>query len=286
MQRAVSFYGISNKIFPFWKTPKGRLITAQSILDSNKADIEKQKRTVKIENENVSVVSKNIFKTPIFSHRGPNIVIAGILKNNSDTGIPSVKTTKIVLLQNNKAVATKDFKREFLVVSKGEVPFQLFLSDTPDNPVPAFDDFSVDFEIPPFIPNEEATRLKIIDSKILSASPRIGGSIWDYKVIFTVLNDTDFTVSNIYRLTFLKYRDNHLGEYLTSGPVYTDVEVSKPSIVDLDNRAKKEYEKPILKSKEKREFEFNLVVDEEYQGRYKPNDVELAGYFVGVMEKN
>lgn len=285
MLKAVSFYNLSGKIIPFWKIPKVRLKNTLSVLEQDKAEAKRQNNITKIGNENITIENKNIFTTTNHSCACSQRMVAGMFKNGTDMGIPLIKISRIVLLYNNKVVATKDFTREIFLVAKGELPFQLLLPDRPDNPVPTFDDFIVDFEIPPFIPNEKAINLKVVNSKIVSASPRIGESIWDYKVIFTVLNDTSFTVSNIYRITFLKYKGNHLGEYRTSGRVFTEVKAPQLSIINLDSQGKKEYERPTLKPGEKRELEFNLVVDEEYQGRYDPREIELVGYFTGVMEK-
>lgn len=283
LQKAVSFYKIATKTLPFLNISKQRFESIKKQLGQNEKNIDTNKLLVSLDKSSVSVVNKNIFKSSA-THRGDQIIVAGIFQNNSNIRIPYFKTSKIILLDNDVPVATKDFYREISLNNNGESPFQIFIPSGTDGHVPHFNDFYVEFEIPPFVPDDRAMNLKIVDSKIISKSPRGGGEIWDYKASFTILNDTNSTVGNIYRTTFLKYKGNHLGEYRTSGRVFVEIKRPQSNIVNLDKIGEKDYERLALKPNEMRNLEFNLVVDEEYQGRFNPNDVQLVGYFSGKIE--
>ena len=279
--QSARFYKMSSSLLPFWNLPQIRLSAINQLNQDKKLADERIKTKIEVGEKDISVIGKRISSVKR-CRQCPGVLVNAILKNNLEIGIPTVKITKINLLNNGKVVAFKKLTKELLLVSKGEFPFSVFFSQSEN--VPAFDDFQLEIQVPAFIPDNRTTRIKVIDTKRESATaPGNDASYYKFKV--TILNDSTCTINNVYRIAFLKDGENTFDEYRATSRVYIKEQPVDSDIVDLDNKDNATFQRLSLKPGEQKEINIELMMDDLYLGLYNLNSVRLESYFIGVKEK-
>jgi hypothetical protein len=278
---ATKCYKLSKLVLPFWELPKKRLLAIDQINELKKQLEERKNRKITVNNDDVTVVGKKI--SHFTCYRCPEISVTAVFKNKLDIGIPTIQVSKINFLKDGKIVAFKKLSKEFFIVSGGEFPFKITFPR--DEQIPSFDDFQLEFQIPPFILDTNVIRLRIVDTKTDSVLAHTNNAVYlKYKVI--ILNDSKCSVNNVYRIAFLKYGDYIFDEYQSTARIFVKEESIKSDVIDLDNKGNDNYQRLTLKSGEQKEIGISLMIDSMYKGLYNLDDVRLENYFIGVKDKD
>lgn len=245
-----------------------------------------QQTLITIPLDKISITGKRVMNQ--YHSTGQDITLSAIVKNNSGIGIPSVKIKKVTMLDgNNKEVAVKtDFGNETIpLVNQGEYPFSLLIFLEKQKPIEV-KDFNLELEIPSFKPNNRVVRLSLtkpirVSTETMDMYPMYPGkaNTFNFEYKTTVTNDSDGVVDNIYRISFLKYKDfalTRIGAACCS-PVNFEKE-NDSQILNLD--------KPIitysLNPKESREYRFKISTDPALiDSLIDPSTIELITYFIG-----
>jgi len=281
---ATKFYKLSGFLLPFWGLPGKRLSAINQLDQLKKQSEERKSREVAVSDDSVTVTGKKI--SNIEQGRCvncPGVLVTAIFKNKLEIGIPTVQISKINLLKNGKVIAFKKLSKEFFIVSGGEFPFKIFLSNR--EKALSFDDFQLEFQIPPFIPDTNVVRLKKVETTTESVLAHTNDAVYlKYKV--TILNDSNCAINNIYRIAFLKYGDYIFDEYRSTARVFVKEEPPKSDAIDLDNKEKVTYQRLTIEPGGQKDVSVDLMIDSMVKGLYDLNDVRLESYFIGVKAKD
>lgn len=233
----------------------------------------------------ISITGKKVINT--YYSTNQDIALSAIVKNNSGIGIPSVKLKKVTMYNgNNKEVAVKtDFGNEtFPLVNEGEYPFSLLFFLEKQKPIEV-KDFNLELEIPSFKPNDHVARLSVtkpvrISTETMDMYP-VKANTFNFEYKTTVTNDSDRVVDNIYRISFLKYKDFALTRIGTAccPPVNFENKNEQDSQILNLNKADYIYS---LNPKESRDYIFKISTDPALIDiLIDPANIELVTYFIG-----
>jgi hypothetical protein len=280
---ALRFYKITSQLAPFWKKPNIRLSNTKKLIkEKEKQPINNSKIRLTFDKD-VSIINKRVIKTqkPFNNYNG--YMLVALLRNNTDYGIPFVKINKIEMLNKGNIVAVKEnpFRGDFFMVANGEFPFYFYFI-TDEYPNLTVDDFRLETNISPFTPTEDVVRLDTQNLKRILVNQHQNKWMY-YKYSITVKNPYKFEVKKIHRISILKDGLLPLNRLDTIERV---VVIEKPKqnqeIINLNAKEKEVYLS--LKPGESRTVEFEIKVEEIFNGYFSPEKVELTNYFTGVKE--
>lgn len=248
----------------------------------NKAQSSQQTLTI-IPLEKISITGKRVIGQ--YHSSSQDITLSAIVKNNSGIGIPSVKIKKVTMYDgSNKVVAVKtDFGNEtFPLVNQGEYPFSLnfFLEKQKQIEIK---DFNLELEIPSFKPSNQVVRLSVTKPVRVSTEVQyMDYPVFTFEYKTTVTNDSDGVVDDIYRISFLKYKDFALTRIGMACCLAVSFEKeNKSQVLNLD--------KPVitysLNPKESKEYKFKISTDPLLiDSIIDPSTIELVNYFIGSIK--
>lgn len=262
---------------------KIRMANSEEALQlSNKAQSSQQTLII-IPLEKISITGKRVINQ--YHSGSQDITLSAIVKNNSGIGIPSVKIKKVTMYDgSNKEIAVKtDFENDtFPLVNQGEYPFSLnfFLEKQKQIEIKNFD---LELEIPSFKPNSQVVRLSVTKPVRISTEVLyMDYPVFTFEYKTTVINDSDRVVDNIYRISFLKYKDFALTRIGMACCLAVSFEKENESqIINLD--------KPVitysLNPKESKEYKFKISTDPLLiDSIIDPSTIELVTYFIGSIK--
>jgi len=274
-------YRLETRFLPFWSLPRERLKNTEEAIKAAEKRKFIEENAVIIDPSLVQVINKRVLRVRIKDIGSEGYLLSALFKNNAEVGIPSVKVRKITMYYKGEKVEERSGNlREFFLVSKGEYPFH-FLMIIRKFPLQV-DDFEIDFKIDPFIPNKNVVRLSMVDVERVSIKRHINGwTYYRYKV--RLANETEDRIDKIFRVTFLEYKGFPLTRIDCCGYVSVEESIGDKNFTGLEKT--RETELLSLNSGEKATIEISLKVEDLFSGYFKPDEVELVGYFIGTKVK-
>ncbi len=264
---------------------------------SNTVTIPKQEQDVstpkgtlyQIDRSKILISGKRIVKHTY--NTSQQVLLTAMLKNTAEVGIPNITITKIIIYDKNKNIVARkdDYNNVISIPYGGEYPFTFELLFEKDNPElsksNSFTDFDIELSIPPFRVNEKAIRLEINDLKQISKEEDVidGLKYFRFKYSVIIANNTEKTISNIRRLSFLKHNDITLTKM--DGACCTQVGFINSSFPDEEiiNLSKRE-EIYTLNSREKRSYEFEMITEAAlYDSKINPKNIQLVIFVTGAQ---
>lgn len=242
-----------------------------------------QQTFVTIPLEQISITGKRVVYLQYSS--GQDITLSAMVKNNSGIGIPSIKIKKVTMYDgSNKEIAVKtDFGNEtFPLVNQGEYPFSLNLFFEKQKQI-EIKDFNLELEIPSFKPNNQVVRLSV--TKLVRVSTDVqymNYPVFTFEYKTTITNDSDGVVDNIYRISFLKYKDFALTRIGMACCLVVSFEKENESqVLNLD----KQVITYSLNPKESKDYRFKIQTDPLLiDSIIDPSTIELVTYFIGSIK--